>query len=149
MFGKLNNKEIEMVLRKQMVGRIGCHGDGLTYVVPIGYAYDDQTIYGHTGEGMKINIMRKNPSVCFQVDHIENISNWQSVILQGEFEEITDNHERHNALQKLLGRDLRMITSEKLELSPDWPYPPDDLDSIDGVVYKIKVREISGRFEKS
>lgn len=149
MFGKLNREQIDAVLRKQVVGRIGCHADGLTYVVPIGYAYDQNVIYGHTGEGLKIDIMRKNPKVCFQVDNIVNISNWQSVVVQGAFEEVRDPIERNTALQELLGRDLRMITTQKLELSPDWPFPPDDLDRIEGIVYRIRIHEISGRFERT
>ena len=80
MFGSLDKQQIEQVLHHQLVGRIGCHDNGLTYVVPISYAYDGNFIYGHTSEGMKIRIMRKNPNVCFQVDEMENMGNWKSVI---------------------------------------------------------------------
>jgi hypothetical protein len=59
MFGILNPVEIEQLLSKQLVGRIGCHADGVTYVVPISYAYDGEYVYARTFEGMKINMMRK------------------------------------------------------------------------------------------
>jgi nitroimidazol reductase NimA-like FMN-containing flavoprotein (pyridoxamine 5'-phosphate oxidase superfamily) len=149
MFGELSKEQIEVVLRKQLLGRIGCHADGLTYVVPIGYAYDGEYIYGHTGEGMKIDMMRKNPRVCFQVDNVQNIVNWQSVIIQGEYQELKELQERNNALQKLLSRDLPMITSESVEPAPDWPFPPEDLESIRGIVYRIKILDITGRFESA
>ena len=149
MFGELTNEQIESLLRKQVVGRIGCHADGVTYVVPISYAYDGKFIYGHTGEGMKIELMRKNPSVCFQVDNMENLANWQSVIAHGEFEEVTDVEERNRGLQKLLARDLPMITSQTVEVAPDWPFPPQDLESIDGIVYRIRIDKLSGRFERT
>ncbi len=40
MFGTLSPQEIETVLHQQVVGRLGCHAEGLTYVVPISYGYD-------------------------------------------------------------------------------------------------------------
>ncbi|MEJ0105912.1 MAG: pyridoxamine 5'-phosphate oxidase family protein [Bacteroidota bacterium] len=53
MFGSLNNNEIDELLHQQFIGRIGCHAEGVTYVVPISYAYDGEYIYGRTFEGMK------------------------------------------------------------------------------------------------
>ena len=80
MFGKLNNEEIEGLIQSQLIGRIGCHADDVTYVVPISYAYDGTYLYGHTYEGMKVDMMRKNPKICFEVDSTRNLANWQSVI---------------------------------------------------------------------
>ncbi len=148
MFGTLDKEQIENVLKKEVVGHLGCHANGITYVVPIGYAFKDNIIYGHTGEGLKMDIVRQHPAVCFQVESIDDLANWESVIMQGQFEEITDITERKLALQKLLGRDLQIISNQKLEPAPDWPFPPDDLDSIEGIVYRIRVHEISGRYQK-
>ena len=53
MFGTLNPIEIESVLHGQIIGRIGCHIDNTTYVVPISYAYDGEFIYALTNEGLK------------------------------------------------------------------------------------------------
>jgi hypothetical protein len=35
MFGRLNLEEIDELLHQQIIGRIGCHSDGVTYIVPI------------------------------------------------------------------------------------------------------------------
>ena len=43
-------------------------------------------LYCHSGEGLKLQMMRANPSVCFEVDRHENLANWQSVIAQGTFD---------------------------------------------------------------
>jgi nitroimidazol reductase NimA-like FMN-containing flavoprotein (pyridoxamine 5'-phosphate oxidase superfamily) len=86
MFGTLENNEIEELLSQQLVGRIGCHAADTTYIVPISYAYDGEYIYGHSFEGMKLNMMRENPKVCFQVDNMHNMANWQSVVAWGEFD---------------------------------------------------------------
>jgi nitroimidazol reductase NimA-like FMN-containing flavoprotein (pyridoxamine 5'-phosphate oxidase superfamily) len=88
MFGNLNEETIEAVLHHQLIGRIGCHSNDLTYVVPISYSYDGDYVYAHAEEGMKINMMRQNPKVCFEVDTMENMANWQSVIAWGSYEEV-------------------------------------------------------------
>lgn len=55
----LFRKQIEHVLHSLIIGRIGCHTDNRTYVVPVTYAYNGKYICGHTKEGLKINMMRK------------------------------------------------------------------------------------------
>ncbi|MDP4261487.1 MAG: pyridoxamine 5'-phosphate oxidase family protein [Bacteroidota bacterium] len=149
MFGKLTTGEIEEVLNNQLIGRIGCHNDDITYVVPVSYAYDGDYIYGHTEEGLKINIMRQNPKICFQTDSMEDMANWKSVIAWGEFEELTDPEERKKALEKLIARNLPLVSSETVHLSPQWPFVPQDISSIKGIVYRVKLKDKTGRFEKS
>ncbi len=149
MFGKLTTSEMEEVLHLEVVGRIGCHNDEMMYVVPVSYAYDGDCIYSHTEEGLKVSIMRQNPKVCFQTDHMDNMANWKSVIAWGEFEELTDPEERKRALQKLIDRNLPAITSETTRLSPEWPFTPDDINNIHGIVYRVRLTEKTGRFEKT
>ncbi len=80
MFGKLSTNQIEELLKNQFIGRIGCHANDMTYVVPISYVYDGTYIYGNTEERMKITIMRKNPKVCFEIGDTKDLVNWQSVL---------------------------------------------------------------------
>jgi nitroimidazol reductase NimA-like FMN-containing flavoprotein (pyridoxamine 5'-phosphate oxidase superfamily) len=149
MIGTLNNEEIEEVLLNQVMGRLAFHADDNTYIVPISYAYDGQYIYIHTGEGMKTEMMRKNPKVCFETDHLLNMANWKSVIVWGTCEEVNTKTDRHSALSLLLNRILPIISSETTHLSPQWPFPPDNLDEIKGVICKITVNKKTGRFEKN
>src|ERR1043166_7929179 len=106
MFEKMTTEEIEQLLKQQVVGRIGCYGYGLTYVVPISYAYDGKNIYCHTLEGMKVDMMRKNPQVCFEVDNTKNLANWKSVIAWGSFEELPAGTDRSEAIKMLRERKL-------------------------------------------
>lgn len=149
MFGKLNTDQIEELLKSQIIGRIGCHANGITYVVPVSYAYDGAYIYGHTYEGMKVDMMRKNPKVCFETDDTKNLANWQSVVAWGEFEELKDGKERDEAVEKLTGRVLPVISSETMHLTPQWPFPGDNAADVTGIVYRIKLTEKTGRYEKS
>ncbi len=148
MFGELKDAEIKEMLGRYFIGRIGCHANGRTYVVPISYAFDGQYIYIHTQEGMKLNMMRENPQVCFELDAMEDKLIWKSVIIWGSFQEITDPVERSNALKKLLDRVYPFIISKKMKLGTHWPFPPDDLNNIKGVVFRIRIEEMTGRFEE-
>jgi hypothetical protein len=147
MFGHLNQEEIESVLHSQLLGRIGCHADHTTYIVPISYAYDGENIYAHTHEGLKIDIMRKNPEVCFEVENMSSMANWKTVICWGEFEELLDNEERHEALEKLQDRILPAFPSATTRLSPSWPFHASDIDNIKGLVFRIRLTKKTGRFE--
>ncbi|HPH47800.1 MAG TPA: pyridoxamine 5'-phosphate oxidase family protein, partial [Chryseolinea sp.] len=89
MIGTLNKLQIDFLLRSELLGRIGCSADGITYVIPITYVYDGKYILAHTREGTKIEMMRKNANVCFEVDRIQDMANWQSVIIQGKYEELS------------------------------------------------------------
>src|SRR5690349_12609268 len=137
MIGKLSPTEIEDLLKHEIIGRIGCHADDVTYVVPVSYAYDGKYIYGRTHEGMKINIMRKNPKVCFQVDRMMDMANWKSVIAMGEFHELTEPEARRAAVEKLINRTLPVLSSETVKLTPEWPFKGGDASTVDGIIYRI------------
>jgi uncharacterized protein len=149
MFGELNQKEIEDLLHQQVIGRIGCYANNTTYVVPISYAYDGEYIYAHTQEGMKIRMMRQNRSICFEVDSLHDLANWQSVICWGEFEELKNEPERNLAIQKLHDRILPLVSSVTTKLSPEWPFTPTETSVIPGVIFRIRLAKKTGRFENS
>src|SRR5262245_40563100 len=102
MLGNLKHQEIENVIGHQLIGRLGCYADGKVYVVPISYAYDGEFIYAFSREGMKVEMMRKNPEICLQIDNMGYMDNWQSVIIWGKFEELSDQELRNDALVKLM-----------------------------------------------
>jgi len=85
---ELSEDEIEAFLRRRLIGRVGCHAFGRTYVVPVIYVWDAGYVYVQSIEGRKIRMMRANPEVCFEVDEYEADGSWRSVILEGVFEEL-------------------------------------------------------------
>ncbi|MDP4285235.1 MAG: pyridoxamine 5'-phosphate oxidase family protein [Bacteroidota bacterium] len=147
MFGKLDDEQIEKVISENVIGRLGCCADGKTYIVPISYAYDGEFIYARTFEGLKTTLMRKNPYVCFQIDRMENMANWESVIVWGKFEELTNPEERNIGLKKLISRILPRISSDTVKLSTEWPFPTKDYTLITGIVFRIRITEKTGRYE--
>jgi len=84
---ELTRAECEAFLGDELVGRIGCHAEGRTYVVPVIYAYDGDAFHVASRDGRKVRMMRANPEVCFEVDRYERGS-WRSVIAEGRFEEL-------------------------------------------------------------
>ncbi|MBO9562683.1 MAG: pyridoxamine 5'-phosphate oxidase family protein [Niastella sp.] len=149
MYGSLSPQEIEQVLYRQVLGRIGCHADDTTYIVPINFAYDGEFVYCYTQPGMKINLMRSNPRVCFQTDMIENMANWQSVVLWGRFEELTEDGDRQVALKKLRAHVMPLATSERIRQSRDWPFNDDHDGVVKGIVFRIRITQKTGRYERS
>ncbi len=141
----LSEEQIEYVLKNELLGHIGCHADNITYVVPICYAYDGKCIYGRTYDGMKIKMMRENPNVCFQVEYIENMVKWRSVICWGEFEELTDFDKRNKGIRVLEDRVLAVVEINAFNQSPYWPFSISDLDDVKGIIFRIHLNKKTGR----
>ena len=86
---EMTTREIDEFVKTQRRGRLGCHDEGLTFVVPLMFAREGDCFYFHTIEGQKVTMMRRNPSVCFEVDELVDNGSWTGVIVQGTFEELT------------------------------------------------------------
>lgn len=141
MLGELNAHDVERVLRENMIGRIGIHALGRTYVVPITYVYDGDAVYAHSHDGMKMHMMRENPHVCFEVDRMDGMANWESVIAWGTFEELRG--ERAERAMAMLVRELE----PKLEGPPGTSAHPRGGEETH-LVYRIGLEEKTGRFER-
>lgn len=148
MLGELNDNQIDHVLHREVIGRVGCYADHKIYVVPITYAFDGQYIYAHSQEGLKIDMMRKNPNVCFEVDAMENMANWRSVIVWGEYEELKTEEQKRAGMKLLTDRFLPMMISATLK--PWHGNPPEIVEKgTHAIVFRINVHEKTGRFEKN
>lgn len=142
------NQEIEDFLKNQLVGRIGCNANGITYIVPVSYAYDGEYIYCHGKEGMKMHMMRMNPNLCFEVDNYQSLDNWKSVVAWGEFKELKDEGpERTACIKQLRNRILPMITSQTMRFGEDWPFS--ESNDVPGIFFRITLIEKTGRQEKA
>lgn len=147
MLGVLSNQEIQNILLSQVLGRLACCDGKQPYVVPVTFTYDGEYIYGQTNEGTKLNILRKNPNVCFEVDVMTDMMNWQSVIVFGKFEELKDKQEK-DARDILFGRIFFLMTSDTIHKHEHEVITELDRRLPRAVMYRIKIKEISGRFEK-
>ena len=133
---ELSRGEIEEFLRGQRIARLGCHADGVTYVVPLIYAYDDGAVVAVTTEGRKTVMLRENPHVCVEVDEYDGDGkgSWRSVIAHGIYEELAgDAIEPALALMRERFAQTAGRAAEPRRLGPNV------------VVLRIGLDEISGR----
>lgn len=137
------------LLASEVIGRVGCFTGSRIYVVPMSYAFDGKDIYAHTYEGLKTEAMRSHPHVCFEVDDIRNMGNWQSVIAWGKFEEIKSTEERIKAIRLLMSRPLPVISSATTHLGKMWPFSEYNPETVDGIIFRIKLEEMTGKFERN
>jgi uncharacterized protein len=142
--GSLDQQQIDHVLGSGSVGRIGLHGDGRTYVVPTTYVFDGDAVYCHSAMGSKIRLMRANPEVCFQVDEIDDMANWRSVIAWGRYEELKG--ELAIAAMNLLVSRLSPLTAS--ETAGPAGRSAGRAGNGEEVSYRIRLVERTGRFEK-
>lgn len=148
MVGVLNEMQIDNLLLSQVVGRLACCNAKKPYIVPVTYSFDGKNIYGQTREGMKLDILRKNPNVCFEVDLMLDMANWQSVIIWGTFKELRDK-EAEEALKYLLNRVFPLMTSSTIHPNQhEVTTELDDSNRIKPVMYRIEITEKKGRFER-
>ena len=149
MLGTLSAAEIEDLLRSELIARVGCHADGRTYIVPITYAYDGESLIAHSAEGLKLRMMRANPHVCVEVDRVDNLAEWRSVIAQGRFEELRG-ADASAALVRLRERFRPLLVSETSQ-------PTHGLHDGESLIhrgngsarlYRIHLFEKTGRFER-
>ena len=101
MLKTLGNDKARKLFESAKVVRLGCIVNGEPYVVPINCVLEQNYLYSHSLNGLKISALRENPRACVQVDEIESELSWRSAIAFGKFEEITNPDERTEVLNKL------------------------------------------------
>lgn len=148
MLGELSKQKIESILSSQVLGRLACC-DGLhPYVTPVTYTYDGKYIYGQTNDGKKLDILRKNPNVCFEVDQMTNMRNWESVIIYGKFEEL-EGDKANDARDILFGPVFSLMTSSTIHAHQhEVTAEIEDGARVKNVMYRIEIEKATGRFEK-
>jgi len=155
-----NDKKIESAAELAELLQSGdiCHlsmvDDGKPYVIPLNYGYveggyleggtTNGALYFHSApEGRKLDILRKNPQVCFSIvaDHqlIEGVkacswsANYRSVIGTGKAFILTEPAEKDEGLKVLMAQysDREYEFSEK------------DLERV--VVIRVEIESLSGK----
>jgi uncharacterized protein len=137
MIQELTAHEIDQILRRERLGRIGSTSVGHVEITPIIYGYDGDSIFGHSRFGRKIQYMRGNPEVCFEVEEVVNPTSWHVVVLRGTYVEISDPQERDVAMRRILAQAGGGPESSAVQLERG-----DDL-----VIYRIAITDRSGRRE--
>jgi hypothetical protein len=102
----MTHEEIDQFLTCARIGRLGMVAENGPYVVPLGFAYVGGKVFFHTcSKGLKMEVLRKNPNVCFEVDEaLSDATMSKSVIIFGKAEIIEDEQKMILYLQALIDK---------------------------------------------
>ena len=136
--------ELEAILRSAQICHLSMVDEGKPYVVPLNFGYEDNALYFHSApEGRKINILRKNPEVCFSVVARHEIvvseracswtAEFSSVTGTGKAAILTDRAVKEKGLTVLMSQ----YSDEKYDFSDE------ELDGV--VVIRVEIEEMAGK----
>ena len=132
------------VLSKAAVCRLGlCDGDR-PYVVPLCFGYKGNALYFHCGsQGKKLDILRKNNNVCFEVDidceiiEADRPCDWgmkyESVIGYGKAVFIEDEGQKRKALDIIMQQYSNGV----------FEYPQEAAKNT--IVIKVEIESMTGK----
>ncbi len=64
-----DKKEIEKILMESDICRLAMVDGDKPYIVPMNFGYQDGSVFFHCAkEGRKLDVIRKNSNICFEVD---------------------------------------------------------------------------------
>ncbi|MFS8065085.1 MAG: universal stress protein [Byssovorax sp.] len=151
--GELAPEQCEQLLRMEILARFCCHAGGRLYLLPMTYAYDDGAVYFRSAEGTKVRMMRESPAVCLQVDHIQDMVSWRSVIAWGTFREL-QGAEASDGLRRIMGRLFGWMDEAEGRPAPSYAHLDSSTDhralslGRGEVVGRIEVTEMTGRYQQ-
>jgi len=82
-FRHLSHQECQDILRAHNYGRLAFTFHDRVDLEPIHYVYDDPWIVVRTGEGTKLTVLTHHPWVAFEVDEVDEMFSWRSVVVKG------------------------------------------------------------------
>jgi len=107
-----DSKEIEGIVKKATVCRLGLMDEDEAYIVPVNFGYEKNAIYFHSAlEGRKIELIKRNDKVCFEIeadvgieknDKSECSTKYRSVIGMGRARILESAEERVRGLKAIM-----------------------------------------------
>lgn len=139
-----DKNQIEDIMKRCIVCHIGLCDDAIPYIVPVHFGYADGFIYFHSApEGKKMEMIRKNNRVCFQMETNLQVlesdkpchwsTKYESVIGSGMATLIYDKDEKGKALKTI----FRHYSSASCDLSES------EISKV--AVVKIQIESLSAK----
>jgi len=91
-FREMERAECEAILARNYVGRLAFAFHDRVDIEPINYVYEDGYIYGRTGPGTKLRTIEHYPWVAFEVDEVNELFRWRSVVVHGTVYRLEPGH---------------------------------------------------------
>jgi nitroimidazol reductase NimA-like FMN-containing flavoprotein (pyridoxamine 5'-phosphate oxidase superfamily) len=136
--------ELESIIHSGELCFLSMVDEGRPYLVPMNFGYGNGTLYFHSApEGRKIEILTKNPDVCFSIVarhslvRSEKACSWSteysSVTGTGRAAVLSDPEEIRRGLKVLMGQ------------YSNGEYDFDEMQLRDVVVIKVEIEEVEGK----
>lgn len=104
---------LDNILKQATICRLAMLDNGLPYILPFNFGYSENCLYIHSApEGKKIDVLRKNPKVCFEVEQYTELIKdeiackwstlYRSIIGYGNIEIVTEFEEKKRGLEIIM-----------------------------------------------
>jgi len=135
---ELSARQITCVLGRNTVARVGFLREGRMEIAPVHYVLEDGVLYGRTASGTKSRAWRTRSSVVVEVDEVDDLFNWRSVVIHGAMDIVRAVGPRAEsyAYWKAVSAIRRLVPSAFTERDP-MPYRTH--------VFRIIPAELTGR----
>lgn len=135
---------IVAIIENAQVCRLAMVDGNTPYVVPLCFGYRDRSLYFHSAlKGYKIDLLRKNPNVCFELESAaeamaaEEACSWgmryRSVVGFGQAVFIESTDEKRRALGIIMAQYD----------GKTYPFPDNKINAT--AVFKVKIESMSGK----
>jgi len=151
MIKTLETTECIELLNNNYIGHLAFISQNEPYIIPITFYYNQErnSIISYSAEGHKIDAMRKNDSVSFEVEEIKSVNNWRSVNVHGTFEELQGIDAKY-FLHEFAQKVKKLIT---LKEGSHPEFISEFSSKLYGqgipIVYRINIQEITGKYRES
>lgn len=132
-FHALDEAEIWAILARNHIGRIAYAFHDHVDILPVHYIYSDGWIYGRTSPGEKLATLAHHRWVAFEVDEIQGLYDWRSVVAHGAFYQLSPDDPAWTHALEL----IRRIAPDALMEADPTPFRT--------VLFRIPVQECTGR----
>ena len=135
----LDRAECEQILVRNHVGRLAYAWQNHVDIEPLHYVFHDGWIYGRTSHGAKMDAVGYTWwPVAFEVDEVEEIFRWRSVVVHGGFYTIPAEGSEWEAEEWRRGVELlRRIVPDTFEAG--------DPVAFRTVIFRVAVQDVTGR----
>ena len=135
----LSREECDRILARNHVGRIAYARANQVDIEPLHYVFDGQWLYGRTSPGTKLQATGEQWwPVAFEVDEVEGLFQWRSVVVHGGFYGIPEDGAEWE--QDVWEKGVRLLRT----LIPE-TFTADDPAAHRTVLFRIALQEVSGR----
>lgn len=141
-FRDLDAQECVALLDRHVVGRLALSHKDRVEIVPIHYIHDDGWLYCRTAVGMKLEVASHNRWVAFEVDEIDGLFDWRSVVVKGGLYLLRKDGSEHE--RAIYDKGVALVR----RLVPEALTPKDPLPER-AILFRIHVDELSGRSASS